>query len=338
MSINRTYVTRGSRIGAFKYNNDDQLEYVGKIDSVRNLEGDLSSPTKSMLHQRDSRLLMLAPDDKKAVFAMDLHRGEVIEEWRPEEGLDIRSMAPTTKYNQLSTDPTLTAVAKNALFSIDPRTKEKTAHKQMYAKAPKFTCISAIDADPSGKVPVVTGTETGEISLYSQVGQRAKTLLPGLGDPIIGIDVTADGKWILATTSAYLLVIPTEMPDDAKGRTGFEVRMGKQKPVPRKLQLDPLEVAKHGMGKIGFTPAHFNVGEDNEAWIVTSTGPFIVTWNFRKVQQNVRSDYKIKKTTSTVVADQFRYNLDDQAVVSTTDNVYLEKRQLKKKKATSTHE
>lgn len=39
-------------------------------------------------------------------------------------------------------------------------------------------------------------------------------------DPIIGIDVTADGKWILATCRNYLLVASTALE---RGTTGFEV-------------------------------------------------------------------------------------------------------------------
>ncbi len=42
-------------------------------------------------------------------------------------------------------------------------------------------------------------------------------------DPIIGIDVTADGRWLCATTEKYLLVVRTDKVDDAKGRTGFDV-------------------------------------------------------------------------------------------------------------------
>ncbi len=37
--------------------------------------------TQTMLHQKDSRLLMLNALERDTVFAMDLHRGEVIEEW-----------------------------------------------------------------------------------------------------------------------------------------------------------------------------------------------------------------------------------------------------------------
>ena len=55
---------------------------------------------------------------------------------------------------------------------------------------------------------------------------RAKTTLPGLGDPIVGIDVTEDGRWILATCRTYIIVIPTDLPN---GNTGFEKPMGKFK-------------------------------------------------------------------------------------------------------------
>ncbi len=49
----------------------------------------------------------------------------------------------------------------------------------------------------------------GAIRLYKKVGDDAKTLLPGLNDPILSIEVSRDALWILATTKTYLLIIPT---------------------------------------------------------------------------------------------------------------------------------
>jgi len=46
-------------------------------------------------------------------------------------------------------------------------------------------------------------------------------------DPIIGVDVTADGKWVLATCKTYLIVINTEIKDT--GVTGFAKSMGQNK-------------------------------------------------------------------------------------------------------------
>jgi hypothetical protein len=79
---------------------------------------------------------------------------------------------------------------------------------------------------------LVIGSTDGAIRLYKELGQNAKTLLPGLQDPITSIEVSRDSKWILATTLKYLLIIPTSCEN---GKTGFEHRMGKEKPNPKKL-------------------------------------------------------------------------------------------------------
>ena len=79
------------------------------------------------------------------------------------------------------------------------------------------------------------GSKDGAIRLYKQVGQSAKTLLPGLGQPILYVDVSLDGKWVLATTKTYLCVLPTFIQGEEKG--GFEKSIGKNKPAPTKLQL-----------------------------------------------------------------------------------------------------
>lgn len=164
--------------------------------------------------------------------------------------------------------------------------------------------------------------------MYSDVGKRAKTLLPGLGVGITAIDVTEDGSWMVCTADKFLLCIPTQMPNSPE-KTGFNVRMGKDKPVPFKLQLKPQDIRKYNIDHIEFTPAKFNIGENiEEQWIVTSTGPFLITWNFRKVKQGVRDEYKIKMIGDTVMADQFRYNLDDQVVVAMPDRVQLHTRKM----------
>ncbi len=81
MALNRTFVMRGSKIGVFKHDSDDQLEYVNKIPVVKDLAGEIFSPAKAMLHQRDSKMLLLDASKQNTVFCMDLERGQVIEEW-----------------------------------------------------------------------------------------------------------------------------------------------------------------------------------------------------------------------------------------------------------------
>ena len=83
------------------------------------------------------------------------------------------------------------------------------------------------------------------------------------------------------------------------------------KPVPRRLQLRPEHVSFLG-GTIKFTPARFNITSSNdeeEASIVTSTGPYVITWNFRRVKQGKLYDYTIKQYHETIVADNFRLTI-----------------------------
>lgn len=46
MISNRAFVLRGSKVGAFKHNDDDELEFVGKIGDVSTLEGRSILPSK----------------------------------------------------------------------------------------------------------------------------------------------------------------------------------------------------------------------------------------------------------------------------------------------------
>ena len=54
------------------------------------------------------------------------------------------------------------------------------------------------------------GSDDGQVRMYSEKSMtRANTAIPGLGAPITAVDVTYDGKWVLATTHKYLMVIKT---------------------------------------------------------------------------------------------------------------------------------
>eukprot|EP00475_Leptophrys_vorax_P037991 TRINITY_DN6621_c2_g1_i2.p1 TRINITY_DN6621_c2_g1~~TRINITY_DN6621_c2_g1_i2.p1 ORF type:complete len:117 (-),score=29.93 TRINITY_DN6621_c2_g1_i2:103-453(-) len=99
-------------------------------------------------------------------------------------------------------------------------------------------------------------------------------------------------------------------------------------PVPFKLQIKPEDIAKYKIRDIDFTTAKFDTGEAiTEKWIIASTGPFVITWNFEKIRRyGIVDDYKIKKYAEQVVSDQFRYNMENQVVVTMVDDVILQKR------------
>lgn len=67
---------------------------------------------------------------------------------------------------------------------------------------------------------------------------------------------------------------------------------------------------------VSFTPARFNTGvNEEEKTIVTSTGPYVITWNFRRVK-NGHYDYQIKQYADNVVADNFKFGQDRSIIVA----------------------
>lgn len=113
--------------------------------------------------------------------------------------------------------------------------RSKIANQREYKKPPNFNVLTTT---AGGGFAI--GSTDGKIRLYKKGAKDANTILPGLSDPILHLEVTRDSKWILATTQTYLLLIPTEL---VNGKTGFEQRMPNQKPVPIKLELLPTDVA-----------------------------------------------------------------------------------------------
>lgn len=73
-----------------------------------------------------------------------------------------------------------------------------------YSGNPQFTTISA-----TGSGSFVTGSQSGEIRFYNQIGKNANNKFTAAGEPVIHLDTTKDGKWVLATFRRYLRLIPT---------------------------------------------------------------------------------------------------------------------------------
>ncbi|KAJ3130042.1 hypothetical protein HK098_006754 [Nowakowskiella sp. JEL0407] len=319
----RSFVSRGSRIGVFKHTNDDELEHVATINNVSTLNNKIFTPKKMMLHDQDSTMLLMNPSNQHSIFKMDLEYGKVVEEWNVDDDMQVDDIIPDTKYAQMTPQKTLIGMNHSALFRIDPRLSGKKrveSESKQYATKNKFSSVAT-----TGNGELAVASEKGDIRLYDRIGIRAKTQLPGLGDPIIGIDSTENGKWIVATCKTYLLLVHTEFTDEKSGKsyTGFQKGMGeKSKPVPKRLQLKPEHVAWMGI-EVSFTAAHFNTGDDEEKTIVTSTGPYVITWNFRRVKLGKYYDYQIKKYSDNVVADNFRFGQDKAIIVTLPENVEM---------------
>jgi len=287
-----------------------------------------------MLHEADTSLLMLNDIDPRKIFKMDLTRGQVVEEYDTEKFQAI-DLFPEHKFAQRqSANKTFLALNRAGLFAIDPRIGGRNSQilknrtfQYTNTKNANLTCGA-----PTEKGHIVIGTSAGEIRFFSsnslrerspdadvEYKPRAMNTLPGLGDEITAIDVTRDGKWVLATCIDYLIVIPTVTDK----HTGFETAFGTKKPAPFRLALSSRDLTKVG-GKVRFTPAKFNYAYDGtESKICTSTGRWLISWNFKQVTRTVNASYSMIEYSDDVVAEDFISNSDNRLVVTMPDNVIL---------------
>jgi len=290
----RSFVVRGSKIGVYHPDPDNPyaLRFSTTINNVQTLDGKLFSPQKIMLHNQDHDLLMIKSDDRHHVYKMDLELSQVVEKWKIDDKITIDNMIPEKKYSQLTNTQTLIGFNESSLYRLDPRVagnKRVDKDTTTYAAKTRFSCGTT-----TGNGELAIGSKKGDIRLYNKLNVRAKTHLPGLGDPIKGIDTTENGKFIIATCKNYLLLINTELRD-RDGITGFTKSMGSYKPAPKRLQIRPEHIALIGL-EIDFTTAKFNTGENEEKTIVTSSGPYVIIWDFDKVKTGKINAHYLKES------------------------------------------
>ncbi|KAI0802950.1 VID27 cytoplasmic protein [Xylaria sp. FL0064] len=323
----RSFVVRGSKIGVFKHHPNNHLEFSTNISKVETPKGELFSPKKVMLHNEDRNMILQKDNDPHKLYRMDLEYGKVVDEWNVHEDIPVLEYAPENKFAQMTHEPTFLGVSKNALFRVDPRlsgTKLVDSQLKQYASKNDFSALSTTE-----KGYIAVASNKGDIRLFDRLGINAKTHIPALGEPIIGLDVSADGRWVLATCRTYLLLIDAMQKEGKnEGKLGFEKSFAADaKPQPRRLALTPEHVAQfhHETGKgVSFTPARFNTSQaGGETSIITATGPYIVDWNLKKVLRGAKAPYIIKRYTEDVKADDFKFGSDQNVIVALPNEVNM---------------
>lgn len=263
----------------------------------------LLTPSKVLLANGETRMNMLSPGDATKLYHADVEYGKVVSEWRfNKDTVDIpqADIANDNKAAQLEDNVnTLLGLDANRLCRWDMRDPRGVVQEagdaspivqwtggKDFSRGTNFSCMAT-----SGDGHVVVGSRDGKIRLYSnKTLTQAKTSIPGLGKPITAVDVTYDGRWILATTDDYLMVVKASFVDDGRERSAFTDRGGGKLAVPRLLRLKPED--KLLAGNKPFKNGRFTwVTEANnqERWVVASCGRYTVIWNFRKVKGAVSS-------------------------------------------------
>ena len=288
-----------------------------------------------MLHSEDQNMILQNEADPNSLYRMDLEYGKIVDEWKMHDDIPVTNFAPEHKFDQATGAQPFIGHNRNALFKIDPRlhgNKIVDESLKQYASKNDFSAAATTE-----KGFVAVASNKGDIRLFDRLGINAKTLIPALGEAIIGVDVSGDGRWILATCRTYLLLIDAMQKEGKnEGKLGFEKSFGKDsKPQPRRLGLAPNHVAQfqHETGHpISFTPAKFNAGEGtSETSIITSTGPFLVTWSLKKVLAGNKDPYNIRRYGDTVIADNFEYGSDKNVILTLPNEVDMVSRKSFKK-------
>ncbi|KJK84340.1 Vacuolar import and degradation protein [Metarhizium anisopliae BRIP 53293] len=323
----RSFVVRGSKIGVFSHTADNRLKFNTNISRVTTPGGKLMSPKKVMLHSEDRDLIIQNGVDANKLYRMDIEYGKVVDEWKVHDDIPVVTFAPENKFAQMTSEQTFLGVSSNALYRVDPRlsgNKLVDTDMKQYASKNDFSALATTE-----KGYIAVASNKGDIRLFNRLGIRAKTQLPALGDPIIGMDVSADGRWILGTTKNYILLVDAQQKGGKNdGKLGFEKGFAADsKPRPRRLALTPEHVAQvyHETGKpVSFTPAKFNAGEGaEEKSIITATGPYIVEWDLKKLLRGVKTPYKIKRYQDEVKADDFKFGSDKNVIVALPNEVNM---------------
>ena len=323
--VDRSFVVRGDKIGVFKHTPDNHLEFSTAISQVATPSGKKFAPKKVMLHMEDRDMVMQDSDNPNSLYRMDLEYGKIVDEWKVHDDIPVNIFAPENKFAQTTGEQTFLGLSKNALYRIDPRlagNKLVDSELKQYVSKNDFSAAATTE-----KGYIAVASNKGDIRMFDRLGIQAKTALPALGDPIVGLDVSADGRWVLATTRTYLLLIDNlQTSGKNEGKLGFEKAFPKDsKPQPRRLALTPSHVAQfqhETKAPLSFTPARFNTGEGaDETTIISATGPFVVTWSLKKVLAGRKDPYSIKRYSEEVKADNFRFGSDKNIVVALPNEV-----------------
>jgi tRNA (guanine9-N1)-methyltransferase len=331
----RSFVIRGSKIGVFKHLPNKHLEFTTNISKVETPKGRLFSPSKVMLHSEDQNMVLQDPNNPNSLYRMDLEYGKIVDEWKVHDDIPVTNFAPETKFAQQTSAQPFIGHSANALFRIDPRVsgnKLVEAQLKQYLSKNDFSAAATTE-----KGYIALASNKGDVRLYDRLGINAKTQIPALGESIVGLDVSADGRWILGTCKTYLILIDNLQKEGKnEGKLGFEKAFAKDsKPQPRRLALSPNHAAQfqHETGQgISFTRAHFNTGPDvQETSIITSTGPFLVTWSLKKVLQGQKDPYQIKRYAAEVMADNFEFGSDKNVILALPNEVDMVSRKSFKK-------
>lgn len=323
----------------------------GRIDFVSDGQGYVpgyavpGSPSQLFLEDKGHKTLLLTPSKRDTVVELNTETGQQLGEFRfatredthsAGAAMGVTQIVANTKWGNVeATGDTfhLNLVGPKSVAKVDLDTrvkhrdgvvdvlddgKKKKSHTYGAGTSLTAGAVSSRGqlavADKKGVVHLFKNPEDGMV--------RAKTNLDAVAvGEVTGVDVSADGKWVLWTLKDRLFLANVEFRDAKTNAltNGFDTPMGAQKSDVLELRLQPDELAAMHLTEdaVHFTAATFDNGPQSgglEEVILTTTGDWVVTWKMR----NVCTDYDRKRF---LYATPGQAKCDRKAVVRRLDTV-----------------
>ncbi|KAI8636774.1 VID27 cytoplasmic protein-domain-containing protein [Parasitella parasitica] len=282
----RLIVIEGSNIATYRQI-QRQIQFSGAFYGIKTLKNQDLIVSHAILYQNEQYLLLLDsqnPHNINKIHKFDFSQGKVVEEWQIEDEDPLLFIAPSFKSASQTEEQTICGMTSSAVFRIDPRQpgKNKIVVSE-YKKHITKTYFAVATSTESGYLAVAG--KRGDIRLFSALNTVAKTTFPPIGEPILSLDTTNSGRYIIATCTNFLILV------DVEGQYMDE----KTTPIILRLKSEHVMLMKR---PAKFSKAYF----DLESHIIVSTGQCLVMWNLGDVLHGRIDTYKLKKLDDTSLA------------------------------------
>ena len=320
-ALDNSFLVRGNAVDVFRNRAGGALADANVRVKLADAAGEYITPTKGILANQESSMLLLSPDTgrRDKLYQMDLEREQVVSEWGcVKDGVHIpmSDIQCDTKSSQMESRSTFLGLDDNRLVRWDMRLAGGVAQEMAsptlgykdghdFAHGTKFRCMATTGDGASRS----DRTTVRFACTRTRPCARRRRRSPVSESPITAIDVTHDGKWILATTDTCLVLLHTCVRD-AKTQeltNGFRTRAGERIAAPRLLKLKPEDAARARGAPL--TRGKFTwVTEQGkqERWIVASCQNYSILFNFRRVKAATAPDERLMEYTEYSVVDRVR--------------------------------
>ena len=303
-------------VGLFTLDRDCKFRMA--LNGVRGSDGSRILVDDMLMFNSDRTLLMHDADERSRIHVLDMGRGAVVDYLNADKnGIDHN----VTHFIASEDDRTFIAFNRQNTMLFDPRQSHHIIDMSEYKSSCEFTCGASTR---NGRLAM--GSENGVVRLYRGPCKSRATVTFQVnlgGEPIIGIDISPDERWVLATCPYYISVFSVYAP--STGKLGFDAGMGKDKPPLTRLAIKGEHqqlVADCFDGELPpFSPAKFDVKGGKAVAIVAAIGTCLVTWDFRRIERNSQPRYSLKLVGGETV-------VDDQPFTATSDIMFISDNQV----------